>query len=342
MLPRRSRKSKAGCFSCGSTEHLARNCPAQTLRCHSCGQPGHLARICPKYLAAGGARRCGEDGCFVRRFVVPLRRLPAEGNFDLVDLRNGRVDTACRLVSAAFFLSRAVRHAVEVTIPLSFGRVRTLQVTGGSVTDLRPDEQTIAAALQATLQTTTSAAVTAVSDSFAVANEINDGIHADAITTESSSANTLSGGFEAGAPVSSGRPGFAVSECGLSVVLDAWRRSPAAWTVAIELCEDGDFSLDEMVTLVVQRQQRFRSSGSGDAASVAGSEGCIAILLGDGEGVDEADAAAFRAWAAEAAGGVLRVRLGEVSLLGSHCVVLIHHFLDRVHTCPAKLWAAGH
>ena len=31
--------------------------------------------------------------------------------------------------------------------------------------------------------------------------------------------------------------------------------------------------------------------------------------------------------------------LGGAMLLASHCIVLMHHYLDtHLHTCPSKLW----
>eukprot|EP00913_Durusdinium_trenchii_P028265 g26494.t1 len=36
---------------------------------------------------------------------------------------------------------------------------------------------------------------------------------------------------------------------------------------------------------------------------------------------------------------VHRISLGPDMLLGSHCIVLVHHYLDRyLHTCPTKLF----
>ena len=36
-----------GCFNCGSTEHIARDCP-KPVTCHNCGEEGHYAANCPK------------------------------------------------------------------------------------------------------------------------------------------------------------------------------------------------------------------------------------------------------------------------------------------------------
>ena len=34
-----------------------------------------------------------------------------------------------------------------------------------------------------------------------------------------------------------------------------------------------------------------------------------------------------------------RLNLGPSCLLGSHCIVLVQHYLDQmVHCCPSKLW----
>lgn len=36
---------------------------------------------------------------------------------------------------------------------------------------------------------------------------------------------------------------------------------------------------------------------------------------------------------------LFKMNLGPACLLGSHCIVLVHHYLDTlVHCCPGKLW----
>ena len=44
---------------------------------------------------------------------------------------------------------------------------------------------------------------------------------------------------------------------------------------------------------------------------------------------------------AEVGGGgpVLCASLGSGCLLASHCIVLLHHYLDALHDCPPMLWA---
>eukprot|EP00929_Paragymnodinium_shiwhaense_P049300 TRINITY_DN24876_c0_g1_i1.p1 TRINITY_DN24876_c0_g1~~TRINITY_DN24876_c0_g1_i1.p1 ORF type:complete len:304 (-),score=23.99 TRINITY_DN24876_c0_g1_i1:481-1392(-) len=280
----------AGCFSCGSPDHLARDCPEQKLRCHSCGETGHFARHCPKFLAATGARLCGEPACFVRRFIVPLRRLPGDGEIDLDDLLQGRVDTACRITSSAFFLSRAVRHNTEVLFSLRQGRLRCLHLVGGDIKDLRPDELTIARKLRSALR----------------------------------GEDTKRKG------------GMFVHDAGLSEVLaESFSSDAAPWSLALEFHEDGDMDIDEVVEVIARRREEAATNGRTG-------HGCVTALIGDGEGVDEADLAAYRSWSLKHGSAPLRVKIGPLSLLGSHCVVLLHHFLDRAHACPSKLWAEGH
>jgi tRNA pseudouridine-54 N-methylase len=37
-------------------------------------------------------------------------------------------------------------------------------------------------------------------------------------------------------------------------------------------------------------------------------------------------------------GPVLRASLGQGALLASQCIVIVHHYLDALHDCPAQLW----
>ena len=91
---------KRQCYTCGGLGHLVRDCPQS--HCSYCGGLGHLQRDCT--FGTGHSRAqsflpCG-DGCFVRRFVVPLHR--ARTDFDAADdPREGRIDLAARLVTAS-------------------------------------------------------------------------------------------------------------------------------------------------------------------------------------------------------------------------------------------------
>ncbi|KAK7252971.1 hypothetical protein RIF29_37304 [Crotalaria pallida] len=61
-----------GCFKCGGSGHMARNCNQKanaggggSAKCYNCGGLGHMIRDCPKERGNGGGRacyKCGEIG----------------------------------------------------------------------------------------------------------------------------------------------------------------------------------------------------------------------------------------------------------------------------------------
>ena len=65
------------------------------------------------------------------------------------------------------------------------------------------------------------------------------------------------------------------------------------------------------------------------------------VCLGDHAGLSEQELSMVRRVGATAGGGgpVLAASLGPGMLLGSHCIVILHHYLDLIHTCPPRLWA---
>lgn len=112
--------------------------PKPVRHCNFCGSTKHLMRGCT--MGSSLARehqflRCGTAlpmPCFVRRFVVPLHR--ARADFDLDDLREGRIDLAARLVVAALVCSQRLRHNTQLWLPLlGDAEPLTLCVTGGLV-----------------------------------------------------------------------------------------------------------------------------------------------------------------------------------------------------------------
>lgn len=65
--------------------------------------------------------------------------------------------------------------------------------------------------------------------------------------------------------------------------------------------------------------------------------GQVLVLLGDDRGITEAEVSAATALAGEYDVQVIQVSLGPAVLLSSHCIVIVHHLLDRfVHCCPSK------
>ena len=48
----------------------------------------------------------------------------------------------------------------------------------------------------------------------------------------------------------------------------------------------------------------------------------------------------WRVGAAAGGGGpVLTASLGTGALVGSHCIIILQHYLDTIHDCPARLWS---
>mmetsp|Transcript_82689 Transcript_82689/g.242615 ORF Transcript_82689/g.242615 Transcript_82689/m.242615 type:complete len:297 (+) Transcript_82689:38-928(+) len=290
---------------------------------------------------AGAARLCVATGCFSRRFVVPLHRVPPSGEFDLDDLVRGRVDVACRVISAALFLSRDLRHNVELLLPLGRGRPgrgnacgsspsrysgvhRALHVSGADLQRLRPDEKSIAAAMRAALRGSAAerTRVRGMSVVETHGSAVRGGLAAAVHRCWSSPSASA-------APLAAPGQGPARQD---SAVLPA---RTSSWMAALELCEDGDV---DAVSLEA-RLRELRGEASASSSSTMPAQGGVTVLLGGGkDAMDERDREAFHDWAQrEAAGaGVLRVRLGQASLLSSHSIVLLHGLLDRLHVCPSE------
>jgi hypothetical protein len=82
--------------------------------------------------------RCAPQ-CFIRRFIVPLHR--ARSDFQLDDLREGRIDLAARLVTSTLVCSQRLRHNAQLWLPLlGDDEPTTVCVTGGLVRRLHPSE----------------------------------------------------------------------------------------------------------------------------------------------------------------------------------------------------------
>merc|ERR1711957_902311 len=65
----------------------------------------------------------------------------------------------------------------------------------------------------------------------------------------------------------------------------------------------------------------------------------VIILLGDDRGLTESEVEAAEELAAQHENcEVVHLSLGPEVLLGSHCIVLLNHYMDRfLHCCPGKL-----
>jgi len=89
----------------------------------------------------------------MRRFLILAHRVPTTGEFTLNDLAGGagRMDEVARAVSTAFTLSNDLRRDTELTILFVADpppRARRIDLVGGRLRYLNPDERSTAALLK--------------------------------------------------------------------------------------------------------------------------------------------------------------------------------------------------
>ena len=72
--------------------------------------------------------------------MQPCRAANAKADFPLDDLQSGRMDLACRAVSAAMFFSSGVRRDVDVVLLLGEEEVLTEMDTAGAVARTKCEE----------------------------------------------------------------------------------------------------------------------------------------------------------------------------------------------------------
>lgn len=87
----------------------------------------------------------------MRQFIVTGHDAPTTSEFSLSDLAGGagRLDVLCRCVSAAFFLSHAIREDVRTSLVL--GDEYTVRFEGSELRRLNPDERSTAALVRKAL-----------------------------------------------------------------------------------------------------------------------------------------------------------------------------------------------
>ena len=123
--------------------------------CNHCRKAGHSAKDCrfgstpdERFIrcprgtvvadgvcsAANPSAAAGAVGgnlpCFPRRFLVLLRR--AKPDFDVSNLREGRVDVGVSSTAAALFRSQSARHNAATTLVFAEGN-RTVDIFGSMV-----------------------------------------------------------------------------------------------------------------------------------------------------------------------------------------------------------------
>ena len=89
----------------------------------------------------------------MRRFLILAHRVPVDGQFTLNDLAGGagRMDEVARAVSTAFTLSNDLRRDTELTVLFVASpppKARRIDLVGGRLRYLNPDERSTAALLK--------------------------------------------------------------------------------------------------------------------------------------------------------------------------------------------------
>lgn len=114
------------------------------------------------------------------------------------------------------------------------------------------------------------------------------------------------------------------------------------WELPFFLGDHEGIDEDELETLVLYGDNRaiFAASTDGKASG----NDVTPVKSAKAATTKAAKKAAAAAEAEASIGGrdvnifAVRVRLGRQSLFGSSCVAIIHYIMDKVHTCPMKLW----
>lgn len=284
--------------------------------CAHCGAAGHGARECAFGLNPRDrfllCNRVGQDllPCFSRHFLVLCRRAVPE--FDVSNLRDGRLDVATGAVSAALFRSQSLRKNVHVQCVLAGPSAtkspvdgdsavdRSISVFGALVRDLRPDDRSLAERLRLVAPRS-----------------------ADAQAKEAMSSATQWS-------VSPFR-GVEGSDCSFADALErSIQGSPPAtvFLLAGGASTGGAEAVGESVEAIAaklkgdpQRLGRLRSRG-------------LVCILGDDRGLTPAHEALVQRVCDQHGADLHCVSLGPDVLFTSHCIVLLNHELDRhLHRC---------
>ncbi|KAG8460409.1 hypothetical protein KFE25_011900 [Diacronema lutheri] len=293
-----------------------RPAPTPAESCGFCRAPGHRASRCTfGRLPSERVMLCPSTSpaapCAPRLFVLPMRR--CAWDFDPAQPRAGRVDVGLRCASAALFRSQGLRRNTQVALcfegepaadalaaaaaaGLPTG-ARTITLSGGLARDLRPDELSLGQRVRAALDDKANGhgAACALDDTGYSASPLR-GLEC----TVGGALETLVAALRAHSPDA-----------------PAKRRAPPAVLVL-----DG---AGEPVEAVCARLAGER----GDPPA-----GGVVVIVGDDRGLTADEERAVAEAAAAVRAPVLRVSLGREVLFASHCVVLLHHYLDKLwHGC---------
>ena len=120
----------------------------------SCGRsPARPAGLSQAHAAAADAGKMDAGGGVQRHFVILCHNITQamlQGEFNINNLLEGRVDVWCRCVSTALWLSNDLRRNTHVWLLLGQSGL-SVEISGRDVIGLNPDEKTTALFLQRAL-----------------------------------------------------------------------------------------------------------------------------------------------------------------------------------------------
>lgn len=248
-------------------------------------------------LAAAPDATC--SGCSLRTFVLPCHKARPLGNYCLSDLAVGRLDLVARCSVASLFISFGVRRNTVFRVTLFDGAQvsppRTVTFEGRRVTSLRLTERSFGAIMMRRLGACAP--------------------NARKLMQLGAEAVAVSDKCLAGVSVADNQ---GLRDNILSAIAQHHAAHRGQSPVLLLLTEDAPFIED-----VMQEHSRQIQAGG------------VIVLLGDNRGLT-AEEETMCCKLVESHGVTLaRSSMGSVSLLASHCIVLVHHYLDGcVHTCP--------
>mmetsp|Transcript_130436 Transcript_130436/g.260253 ORF Transcript_130436/g.260253 Transcript_130436/m.260253 type:complete len:343 (-) Transcript_130436:38-1066(-) len=336
---------EARCYVCNLPGHYARNCPSEhRLSCHVCGEStGHLARDCPHARHSSLALR--EVFLCTRAAEVRATHMTSQQLENAWKSRCQQPHTRC-------FSRRIVLFAPgKVFKPQYVSKDPEQHVlTGKSSANKRIRLDMVAQLAIHALFLGHSVRDNTVFDIWAKEGYYRISTSREPPIAERADVLTI------GAP-----PKLAYTERGMMSYLQS------DWVRPLWRFVDGDGSRDEFLNMYfpiappgpmavclsedaeVQLEDLFsawdsKSKTMEEVAAGVCDHDCLdfleqPIFLGDHDGED--CGAEFLKEALPDGWGVISARLGMNSLLGSACMAILHHIMDKYHVCPLKAWPEG-
>eukprot|EP00392_Amoebophrya_sp_AT5.2_P012502 g12605.t1 len=326
--------------------------------CNHCRRKGHTAKTCI-YGAEPHERflRCLKpEQCFPRQFLVLLRR--AKPKFDIDNLRDGRIDVGVSSVSAALFRSQSIRHNTSIGLLLtgdetsatsssSSASAKCVTFYGALVRDLKCDDRSLAERLLMVSGETEDETKFRLLREEADRGAWSSSPYRGILGVSSDSAEILSNSLTrclrpSNMPGLSGdfnREAFFGGQfpCAASTLSPerVCSSGPIVFLLSGGSTTNGSAAVGRPIEDVITEIQA--SEPSRERLHRYG----VVCILGDDRGLTEADEKVVEA-ATACDERLYRVTLGSEILFTNQCVVLVHHYLDKLaHACalppPRKL-----